>query len=236
MGTTTARPSTMYTPASDRPPEGKRRRLSVGAAVAWGAVLAVAAYFVVHNFARYVTLDATRWGPYWWPRVRWLVPHMAGGLLALVLGPLQFRTAFRRRHARLHRWSGRAYVASIALGAAMAAVLLSRTGFGWVYAAGLTGLATALVGTTALAVTAIRRGNVAQHREWMVRSYVVTFAFVSFRLVFDALGAAGVGTPPERLAFASWSCWAVPLLVTELVLQGRKVLGTPRRALPELPE
>ena len=235
MGTTTARPSPVYSPASDRPPAGRRRRSPLRL-LGWGVVLALAAWFVVTNFARYVTLDPARFGPYWWARVAWLVPHMAGGLVALSLGPLQFWTAFRRRYARLHRWTGRAYAASIALGAAMAVVMISRTGFGWVYGAGLAGLATAWVGTTALAVVAIRRGNVQQHREWMTRSYVVTFAFVTFRLLADTLEAVGFGTFPERIAVASWSCWAVPLLVTELLLQGRKILAAPRRALPALPE
>jgi hypothetical protein len=61
----------------------------------------------------------------------------------------------------------------------------------------------------------------------MIRSYVVTFAFVTFRLVWAAFHAAEVGTLPEQLAAASWSCWAVPLLFTEAILQGRKILAAP---------
>jgi len=36
---------------------------------------------------------------------------------------------------------------------------------------------------------------------------------------------AGVGTQHEQLAASSWFCWAVPLLVVEAVLQGRKIFG-----------
>lgn len=36
---------------------------------------------------------------------------------------------------------------------------------------------------------------------------------------------AGVGTLQEQLGVAAWFCWAVPLLVTEAVLQGRKILA-----------
>jgi hypothetical protein len=35
---------------------------------------------------------------------------------------------------------------------------------------------------------------------------------------------------------AAWACWALPLLVTELVIQGRRIARTPSRALPPLPE
>ena len=59
----------------------------------------------------------------------------------------------------------------------------------------------------------------------MIRSYVVTFAFVSFRIMFTALQAAQVGQVQEQLGLASWFCWAVPLLITEVILQGRKVFG-----------
>jgi hypothetical protein len=59
----------------------------------------------------------------------------------------------------------------------------------------------------------------------MIRSYVVTFAFVTFRVIQPGLQAAHIGTPLEQLAAASWACWAVPLLIAELVIQGRKVLA-----------
>jgi uncharacterized membrane protein len=236
METSTSRPNPVLSPESDASRRADRRRASAGRALVWSVALALAVYFVTKNFARYVTLDEAKYGAYWWARITWLLPHLTGGFLAIALGPIQFWSAFRRRYARLHRWVGRAYVASIALAATMAFVLISRTEFGWVYGSGLFGLACAWIGTTGLAVAAIRRGNVAQHREWMVRSYVVTFGFVTFRAVSDGLGAVGIGTVTERIAVASWSCWAVPLLVTELCLQGRKILATPRRPLPALPE
>ena len=72
---------------------------------------------------------------------------------------------------------------------------------------------------------AIKRSLTDQHKEWMIRSYVVTFAFVTFRVIQPTLQAAHIGTPLEQLAAAAWACWAVPLLITELIIQGRKVLA-----------
>jgi hypothetical protein len=59
----------------------------------------------------------------------------------------------------------------------------------------------------------------------MIRSYVVTFAFVTFRIVFSVLqGTAASGVAiNEQLAFAGWTCWTIPLLITEVVIQGRKI-------------
>ena len=53
----------------------------------------------------------------------------------------------------------------------------------------------------------------------------MTFAFVVFRALFLSLQAADVGTLQEQLAVCSWFCWAGPLVITEAVLQGRKIFG-----------
>jgi len=57
----------------------------------------------------------------------------------------------------------------------------------------------------------------------MIRSYVVTLAFVNFRILVGILEGAGVGTLTEQLTAVSWFCGAVPLLLAELILQGRKI-------------
>ena len=95
----------------------------------------------------------------------------------------------------------------------------------WVFGAGLAGLAVAWLTTTGLAFLAIKRSLIAEHKEWMIRSYVVTFAFVLFRIGYTALGALKIGTTEQQLSVMAWSCWAVPLLVTELILQGRKIIA-----------
>jgi len=114
-------------------------------------------------------------------------------------------------------------MASVGVSSLAAAYLVLHTDFGWVFGSGLAGLVLAWVTTTGLAYVAVRRHLYDQHREWMIRSYVVTTAFVTFRLLVDVLEAADVGTPLERISVASWFSWAIPLLVNEAVLQGRKL-------------
>src|ERR1017187_9246684 len=50
------------------------------------------------------------------------------------------------------------------------------------YSAGLFMLCVAWGLTTSMALYAIRTRRIEQHREWMLRSYTVTFAFVTYRL------------------------------------------------------
>lgn len=211
-------------------------RVSVSRIAGWGLVVGSAMYFAGRYALRYFHYDAASYGPFWWPRARWLLPHVIAGLVALFLGPIQFWSAFRRRYARLHRWGGRAYLVGVAAGTIMAAGLVWRMPPGLAHSAGLGSLAIAWGATSGMALVAIRRGAVAQHREWMIRSYVVTFGFVTYRALVDVLKAGAIGSGADRAALASWSCWAIPLLITECLLQGRKVLRAPRRALPSLPE
>jgi hypothetical protein len=59
----------------------------------------------------------------------------------------------------------------------------------------------------------------------MIRSYVVTFGFVVFRIGYVALETLKIGNTEQQLSVMAWSCWAVPLLVNELIMQGRKILA-----------
>jgi hypothetical protein len=163
--------------------------------------------------------------PEYAPRRGWLLLHIVGGIIALLTGPVQLWLGLSDRGMDWHRRMGIGYMTGVGIGSLAAFYLATHTDFGWVFGAGLFALATAWVTTTTLAYLAIKRSLTDQHKEWMIRSYVVTFAFVTFRVVQPALGAAHIGTPLEQLAAAAWACWAVPLLITELVIQGRKVLA-----------
>ncbi len=154
----------------------------------------------------------------------WLLLHIAGGAVALLSGPLQLWLGLANRARAWHRRLGITYMTAIVASSIGAFYLAFHTTGGWVFGAGLAALAVAWLTTTGMAYLAIRRLLIEQHKEWMIRSYVVTFGFVFFRIVYPALGAQQIGTLNEQLAVAAWSCWSVPLLVNELVLQGRKIL------------
>ncbi|MFP5237418.1 MAG: DUF2306 domain-containing protein [Acidobacteriota bacterium] len=127
-----------------------------------------------------------------------LIPHTICGTVALLAGPVQFSSRLRRRFLKLHRVLGYMYFVSVLIGAFTGIAL----------AAGRPGLpgtsmqaAAWIVCTTAAVITA-RNRQLAQHRQWMARSYAVTFTFVSSRVLNlwpkywshlgDSLAAVGV--------------------------------------------
>jgi hypothetical protein len=92
-----------------------------------------------------------------------------------------------------------------------------------VFGSGLFFLGVAWMTTTTLAYVAIRKGLTDQHKDWTIRSYVVTFAFVTFRIGQVTLVARGVPLQ-QAIGVMAWACWSIPLLITEAVIQGRSIL------------
>lgn len=127
-----------------------------------------------------------------------LIPHTICGTFALLAGPLQFSSRFRQRHLKLHRVLGRIYFASVIVGAFTGIALATgRPGL-----PGTSMQGAAWIICTAVAVIAARNRQIAVHRQWMARSYAVTFTFVSSRVLNlvpaywshlgDVLSAVGV--------------------------------------------
>ena len=189
------------------------------------ALTALAAVVFVAGVAVPYFLSSSYGPPEYAPRRGWLLLHIVGGMIALLSGPVQLWLGLADRGMTWHRRMGYGYITGMTVGSIGAFYMATHTDFGWIFGAGLFGLAVAWVTTTALAFLAIKRSLIEQHKEWMIRSYVVTFAFVTFRVIQPALQAAHIGTPLEDLALAAWACWAVPLLVAELFIQGRKILA-----------
>jgi uncharacterized membrane protein len=208
--------STLLTPISDRSRFKTLLWISLGLTVLFvfitSEVLLVTDYSMYHAYRLQVIADR-----------HLLIPHTLGGVIALLAGPLQFSSRFRRRHLKFHRVLGRIYVVSVFIGALTGIAL----------AAGRPGLpgtsmqaAAWIVCTTAAFITA-RNRQIVQHRQWMFRSYAVTFTFVSSRVLNlwprywshlgDTLAAVGV------IAFTLAS-----LLVVDLGLSWREL--TNRRA------
>ena len=172
----------------------------------------------------FFVLTEESYSPYFWPRASWLLLHLSAGMLALLIGPFQFIAAIRKKYVKVHRFMGKTYLICVLLGAIAAYYLAFTSQINIVYAGGLTSLATVWLTTGLMAFISIKKGRTNLHREWMVRSYVVTFGFVTFRLFDELLTNYYPSIPqPDRLALLSWTCWAIPLFFTEVILQARKL-------------
>jgi uncharacterized membrane protein len=131
-------------------------------------VLLVADYPMYHAYRLQVIADR-----------HLLIPHTICGVMALLSGPVQFSSRLRQRHLKLHRVLGRIYVLSVFIGAFTGIALASgRPGM-----PGTCMQAAAWIVCTSAAFITARNRQIVQHRQWMARSYAVTFTFVSSRVL-----------------------------------------------------
>jgi hypothetical protein len=191
------------------------------------SIAAIAALvFWVGAAMPYLTAQKASFGRFpdlFWDRRYGLWLHILGGTLAIFIGPIQIWLGETRQRMSMHRWLGSLYLAGVSLACVGAFYLSLTTSLGFTYGSGLFSMALASAITTSMAYLAIRKRSFVQHREWMIRSYVVMFSFVVFRaevVALEALGIGGAGQAGDlvRISFAAWSSWAVPLLLTEVFL------------------
>jgi hypothetical protein len=202
---------------------GSRKIRFTFTTLAWVGIVVLAVTFVIKYVLFYYRhYDSVSFDPYW-PRRGWLFLHINGGTLALLMGPWQFWTGLRRRNLKIHRWTGRLFLLGVAMGITGSVGLIATTTYGWAFATGLAGLASAWLVTTGMAYYSIRKGLVELHKEWMIRAYVVTFAFVTFRILSDYGPTSRLRPENDRSITISWACWVVPLAITEMIFQLRRV-------------
>ncbi len=112
--------------------------------------------------------------------VRWLLlPHVVGASLALTTGAVQFSSRIRQRALWFHRATGRVYVGAICV-AGPAAIVLSH---GTIYFTATLVQAGAWLVTALAALFTARNRHFVQHRQWVVRSYAVTFGFIALHVL-----------------------------------------------------
>jgi len=185
---------------------------------------AIALYFAYQYALRYFSWNEASYG-YYWPFRLPLIFHVSGGLLALLVGVFQLWSGASAQAMGAHPLSGRVYVGAVIVGSLAGMVLsVQSAAYGFAWGVGLFCLALAWFATTAMALLCIRRRSIKAHRQWMTRSYIVTFAFVLFRFSTDYVPAeAWWGVSVEEMSIAMiWPVWVVPLLAYELLLQYRE--------------
>lgn len=185
----------------------------------WPLVLLMlaAVAFTLAFGARYFTLVDD---PHFGTRMGTLRIHILAGALPLLLGPMQFMERLRLSRPAVHRATGRIYALCILVGGITGLLLAPFANGGIAGQTGFAGLAVAWLVTTGVAIAAIRGGRVRRHREWMLRSYVVTLAFVWVRLILGLSILAGLDLQ-AAFGVAAWASWVLPLAAVQLVLARR---------------
>lgn len=174
-----------------------------------------------------------------WPRhvehLAILLPHIAGGVSMIIFGACALYLGWNRRALRWHRWLGRIYLIAGSIATVLVIVMAATAAHEpkSLYVATGT-LAAAWLAVTAMGWRAARNRRFDSHREWMIRSYVLSWTFVGCRLatMIDFYPWLGI----ESVTTAIWVNWIVPLIVCEMALrwkEGARIDQGEPRAAPE---
>lgn len=154
-----------------------------------------------------------------------LILHIAGGLTALVVGPLQFVKRIRERVPAVHRATGRIYAGACAIGAPAGLMLAVGTIAGPVAAVGFAIPALLWPIFTFLGVRAAIAEEFDDHREWMLRSYAICANAITLRLMLPVAGVLGFEFMPAYRAIA-WLGWIVNLALVEIYVRRKRAPAT----------
>ena len=150
------------------------------------------------------------------------VVHALAGGVALITGPLQFNRRLFARSRRIHRITGRTYVAAVGIASLGGLWIASFFDVSIAARIGFVVAAVLWFAATTIAFQHIRRRRIERHREWMIRSFALSLFFVTFELWRAALESSGLS---HSIAYPLGILlgWSVNLLAAE-----RRIRGTRR--------
>ena len=201
--------------------------------VVFSFIAVMMAYVLYHNERFLIEPTNPIWQHYahfkWW-----LLPHGVFGALVLLLAPLQFSDRLRRRFTRFHRISGRLYVVGVLVLAPLGAYIQyyeERLGFPRSFTVLASVNAVMLIVTTVIAFLFAYKRRIAQHRQWVTRSYAVSLVFIAGRFVMGVTGWEQLGV--EIVQAIIWSCLAMSILLADVAnnwMEIRSALSAPVRS------
>ncbi|MFT6433301.1 MAG: putative membrane protein [Candidatus Azotimanducaceae bacterium] len=143
--------------------------------------------------------------------------HVIGGGIVIVTGGFQFWPQLRRDHINIHRWLGRIYLTFILIGGVGGLVIAPQSDGGLVAHFGFGMLAVLWLFSGWQAYACIRRGDIASHREWMMRNFAMTFGAVMLRIYLGLFAVAGVEFV-DAYPTVAWIAWVPNLILVEWYL------------------
>ncbi len=149
--------------------------------------------------------------------------HVFSAFLALFAGLTQFSTLFMQRHRKAHRFLGHVYVWNILLINFPSALIMA------IYAnGGFLGKSAFLLldclwfGFTLQALRSAIDRKFDEHRDFMIRSYALTFSAITLRTWKIILTQTGWMDPSHIYVAEAWLGFLPNLLLAEVIIRSKK--------------
>jgi uncharacterized membrane protein len=150
-----------------------------------------------------------------------VVVHIVAATLYALLGAFQFSARLRRRRPTWHRTSGKVLVAAglvVAVsGLWMTLFYPGAPGGDLLWAIRLL-VGSAIAASIVLGFTAIRRRDIAAHRNWMIRAYALAVG-AGTQVFTQGAGEAVFGTSDLSIALSLSAGWVINATIAEWVIR-----------------
>ncbi len=145
--------------------------------------------------------------------------HLVPGFLFMVLGPIQFWPAVRNRWIRFHRFSGRVWMIAALVGVTTALLFVGVLPVFGNFSTQVVVVFASVMFLICLATgyVRIRQGRIAQHREWMIRTFAIGLGISTFRVILPFLMMPPLrATFPEAWNTVIWLGFAINIITAEV--------------------
>jgi uncharacterized membrane protein len=143
-----------------------------------------------------------------------------GNLIVLLIGIFQFIPSFIQKYPKAHRNIGKMYIILILFFAAPSGFIIglfANGGLSCKVGFCLQSIAWFLI--TFFAYIEIRRKNIENHINWMVRSFAITLAAMSLRTESYFMHYFLHTKPIETYLTVTWLSWVGNLMIAEIIIQ-----------------
>ena len=142
--------------------------------------------------------------------------HVISGMLVILVGPFQFLKSFRTKFLNWHKLGGKIYAYSILLLAAPTGLIMAFYAEGGLWSTVAFSIMSILwFVTTLMAVIKIKQRKIEEHKMWMMRSYALSFAAVTLRLLVPLFSLFILDNEDLITVSTAWLSWMLNLLVAE---------------------
>lgn len=154
-------------------------------------------------------------------RYPWLAyAHILPGVAFLLIAPFQLWRSFRNRNLERHRRLGRAALTAGVLSGVFAIIFGFFQSFGGLLqASAAVAFGLWFLASLAIAYRAIRCRDIATHRRWMIRAFVVGLAVGTIRIWIGLFEAFGVLSFRDAFGVAFWISFLMHAAAAELYVR-----------------
>ena len=159
--------------------------------------------------------------------------HVFSAVFALMAGFTQFSKEFLQNNRKAHRLIGRLYAWNIlAINFPVGLIMAWYANGHWPSKTAFFILDFLWFGFTAIAVIAVRKGDIARHRRFMIRSYALTFSAITLRSWKFVLSRNLHIDPLPLYMIDAWMGFVPNLLFAEWLISTRMKARIEKKAAP----